>query len=122
VAVSILIGVAALLGLGWFTTSLVASLAEPVSLILAAAAGIAFLAEVLRQGYISDYFSTSEGEFLGAGIGGAAVFYTVFVVSQVLIVSLSPLAGLIVVGLGVGTFIFGPGVIFDLFDVLSGGD
>jgi hypothetical protein len=120
--VSLLLGAVALIGAGLFTTSLVASIAEPVSLILAGAAGIVLFAEILRNGYFENYFSSSEGEFIGAGLVGATGFYLVFVAAQGLITSLSPLAGIIVVGLGVAVFFLGPGIIFDLLDVLLGGD
>lgn len=115
---SLLIGAAVLLGGGYFTSSLIASLADPVALILAAAAGVMAFVEILRRGYFSDYFSTGEGEVLGSGIAGATIFYIVFVTAQSLIVQLSPLAGLAVVGLGVTVAIFGPGLLFDLLQAV----
>lgn len=117
-----ILGALALFGGGWFTSSLVASLAEPVALILAAASGVAVFVQMVRRGYLDEYFSSDEGKFLGAGIIGAGAFYLVFVAAQGLIVSLSPIAGVIVVVLGVSLFVFGPGLLFDLVDILIGGE
>lgn len=122
VAVSLVLGLVALLGAGWFTASLVSSLAMPVALIIGGAAGITAFVEILRRGYYSDYLSSEEGEFVMAGISGGLMFLLVYVSAQSLIVALSPLAGLIVVGLGVAVFVLGPGILFDLLDVVSGGE
>jgi len=119
---SVILGAIALLGAGFYTSSLVASLAEPVALILAGASGAMVFVQMIRNGYVSQFFSSEEGEYLGVGLIGAAVFYLVFVVSQVLIVVLSPLAGLLVIGIGLFMFLFGPGVLFDLFEAIQGGE
>jgi hypothetical protein len=37
-------------------------------------------------------------------------------------VALSPLAGLLVIGIGLFMFLFGPGVLFDLFEVIQRGE
>ena len=119
---SVILGAIALLGAGFYTSSLVASLAEPVALILAGASGAMVFVQMIRNGYVSEFFSSEEGEYLGVGLIGAAVFYLVFVVSQVLIVVLSPLAGLLVIGIGLFMFLFGPGVLFDLFEAIQAGE
>lgn len=118
----LLAGAAALLGLGWFSSSLVASLAEPVSLIMAAVAASLIFIQVVRRGYLEGLMSTEEGEKLAAGILGGIGFFLVFVTAQSLITALSPLAGVIVVALVLSVFIAGPSILFDLLDVLFEGD
>jgi hypothetical protein len=117
---SLILGAIALLGGGWFTSSLVSSLAEPVALILAAASGIIFFVEVVRNEYLQDLGQSESGEGITSGILGIGVFYLVFIASQSIITSLSPLAGVIVVGLGVWVFIMGPGILFELADLFKG--
>jgi len=122
---SLVLGAAALLGGGWFASSLVASLADPVSLLLAGLAGVSLFVNMVRNDLASEFFSSENGELLGAGLAGASTSVFVFAVSQSLITTLSPLAGIIVVGLGVAVFFLGPGVLFDLLSVLAdfvGGD
>lgn len=119
---SLILGAVALLGGGWFASSLVASMADPIGLLLAAASSIVVFVNTVDRGYISDYFSSKEGEYTGAGLIGAGVFYLVFVVTQAVITGLSPLAGVLVVALGVAVFFFGPGILFDLADLLFRGE
>jgi len=107
-----------LLGVGWVSASLVASLAEPVALVLGAVAGVTFFVNSVRNGYLESYFSSEEGEMLGSGLIGASVFYLVFVGSQAAIVILSPLAGILVMALVVAVFFMGPGLLFDLVEVV----
>ena len=118
---ALLLGAAALLGGAWFTTSLIASLATPVALLIGAAAGIGSFIELNRRDIISDVTSSDEGEFIVEGLLSAVAFLFVYVVAESLMIVLSPVAGLIVVGLGVAVFVLGPGLIFDLLEVFRGG-
>lgn len=119
VAVStLIIGAVALIGGGLFTSSLVSSLATPLALILAGVAGGASMIRLIRSKELGQFFTSDTGEFLAGGLIGATVFFLVFVAAQSLITGLSPLAGLIVVGLGVAVFFAGPGILLDLLEVV----
>jgi len=119
--VTSLLGLAALLGLGWFTSSLVSSLALPVAVILAVVAGVSFFVQSIRNDYMDLLGLSSEsGQVAGGVLVGTGVFYGVFVLAQSLITSLSALAGLLVVGLVVALFFLPNSIIFQVIDLFIG--
>ena len=119
--VTSLLGLAALLGLGWFTSGLVSSLALPVAVILAVVAGVSFFVQSIRNDYMDLLGLSSEsGQVAGGVLVGTGVFYGVFVLAQSLITSLSALAGLLVVGLVVALFFLPNSIIFQVIDLFIG--
>lgn len=117
--VSLVLGAAVLIGAGLYSSSLIASIASPLALILAAFGSITVFTEMMDQKLLKQFFSSENGWFIGLGLVSAAVFYLVFVVGQALITQLSPLAGIIVIGVGVALFFAGPTEFIDLLKSLS---